>query len=103
MEKRRWNQRKKTYESCSEGLRFLFFVNLFGSFCVFEAYKLSFVLAEVTSIEWTAVTMSEEEEDLILRMYKLVGDRLNSMCALLLTVSLFGLELRNTVFKRLIS
>lgn len=54
--------------------------------------KLSFVLAEVTSIEWTAVTMSEEEEDLILRMYKLVGDRLNSMCALLLTVSLFGLE-----------
>ncbi|KAL1216600.1 Transcription factor CPC [Cardamine amara subsp. amara] len=30
---------------------------------------------EVTSIEWKAVTMSEEEDDLIFRMYKLVGDR----------------------------
>ncbi|EOA24941.1 hypothetical protein CARUB_v10018233mg [Capsella rubella] len=49
MDKRRWNTRKTTsYVSCSE---------------------------EVTSIEWKAVTMSEEEEDLILRMYKLVGDR----------------------------
>ncbi|CAL9245533.1 unnamed protein product, partial [Arabidopsis halleri] len=48
MDTRRWNQRKTTYASCSE---------------------------EVTSIEWKAVTMSEEEEDLIFRMYKLVGDR----------------------------
>ncbi|KAL0862041.1 hypothetical protein Bca101_041159 [Brassica carinata] len=31
--------------------------------------------AEVSSIEWEAVKMSEEEEDLISRMYKLVGDR----------------------------
>ncbi|XP_010559130.1 PREDICTED: transcription factor CPC [Tarenaya hassleriana] len=30
---------------------------------------------EVSSIEWEAVNMSEEEEDLICRMYKLVGDR----------------------------
>lgn len=30
---------------------------------------------EVSSIEWEAVKMSEEEEDLISRMYKLVGDR----------------------------
>ncbi|KAG2284896.1 hypothetical protein Bca52824_044500 [Brassica carinata] len=29
---------------------------------------------EVSSIEWEAVKMSEEEEDLISRMYKLVGD-----------------------------
>ncbi|CAH8269416.1 unnamed protein product [Arabidopsis lyrata] len=48
MDTRRWNQRKTTYASCSQ---------------------------EVTSIEWKVVTMSEEEEDLIFRMYKLVGDR----------------------------
>ncbi|CAH2057738.1 unnamed protein product [Thlaspi arvense] len=30
---------------------------------------------EVSSIEWEAVKMSEEEEDLISRMYKLIGDR----------------------------
>lgn len=30
----------------------------------------------MSSIEWEAVKMSEEEEDLISRMYKLVGDRL---------------------------
>ncbi|KAK4266969.1 hypothetical protein QN277_023823 [Acacia crassicarpa] len=30
---------------------------------------------EVSSIEWEFINMSEEEEDLIHRMYKLVGDR----------------------------
>uniref|UniRef100_A0A6N2N026 Myb-like domain-containing protein n=1 Tax=Salix viminalis TaxID=40686 RepID=A0A6N2N026_SALVM len=30
---------------------------------------------EVSSIEWEFITMSEQEEDLIYRMYKLVGDR----------------------------
>ncbi|KAJ7951280.1 Myb family transcription factor [Quillaja saponaria] len=30
---------------------------------------------EVSSIEWEVITMSEQEEDLINRMYKLVGDR----------------------------
>ncbi|XP_028794778.1 transcription factor CPC-like isoform X1 [Neltuma alba] len=30
---------------------------------------------EVSSIEWEFINMSEEEEDLIRRMYKLVGDR----------------------------
>jgi len=35
--------------------------------------------AEVSSIEWEAVKMSEEEEDLISRMYKLVGDRLETL------------------------
>ncbi|KAI3929059.1 hypothetical protein MKW92_038888 [Papaver armeniacum] len=30
---------------------------------------------EVSSIEWEVVTMSEQEEDLIYRMHKLVGDR----------------------------
>ncbi|XP_010413367.1 PREDICTED: transcription factor CPC-like [Camelina sativa] len=50
MDNRRWIHRKTTYASRFEGL-------------------------QVTSIEWKAVTMSEEEEDLIFRMYKLVGDR----------------------------
>ncbi|GAV56919.1 Myb_DNA-binding domain-containing protein [Cephalotus follicularis] len=30
---------------------------------------------EVSSIEWKFINMSAEEEDLIYRMYKLVGDR----------------------------
>ncbi|KAL0008471.1 hypothetical protein SO802_009973 [Lithocarpus litseifolius] len=30
---------------------------------------------EVSSIEWEFINMSEQEEDLIYRMYKLVGDR----------------------------
>ncbi|CAB4300583.1 unnamed protein product [Prunus armeniaca] len=29
---------------------------------------------EVSSIEWEFINMSEQEEDLICRMYKLVGD-----------------------------
>nr|VDC90572.1 unnamed protein product [Brassica oleracea] len=37
--------------------------------------KASCSEAEVSSIEWEAVKMTEEEEDLISRMYKLVGDR----------------------------
>ena len=32
-------------------------------------------LAEVSSFEWEFINMSEQEEDLIFRMYKLVGDR----------------------------
>ncbi|KAF8033312.1 hypothetical protein BT93_D2040 [Corymbia citriodora subsp. variegata] len=30
---------------------------------------------EVSSIEWDFITMTEQEEDLIHRMYRLVGDR----------------------------
>ncbi|KAL0650887.1 hypothetical protein Bca4012_093578 [Brassica carinata] len=30
---------------------------------------------EVCSVEWKFINMSEQEEDLILRMYRLVGDR----------------------------
>ncbi|XP_057950463.1 MYB-like transcription factor ETC3 [Malania oleifera] len=30
---------------------------------------------EVSSIEWENISMSEQEEDLILRMHRLVGDR----------------------------
>lgn len=33
--------------------------------------------SEVSSIEWEFINMSEQEEDLIYRMYKLVGDRWN--------------------------
>lgn len=36
---------------------------------------LSFQLIEVSSIEWEFAKMSEQEEDMIYRMYKLVGDR----------------------------
>ncbi|KAK4601339.1 hypothetical protein RGQ29_010768 [Quercus rubra] len=31
--------------------------------------------AEVSSIEWDFIKMTEQEEDLICRMYRLVGDR----------------------------
>ncbi|CAH2069268.1 unnamed protein product [Thlaspi arvense] len=30
---------------------------------------------EVSSLEWEAVNMNQEEEDLVCRMHKLVGDR----------------------------
>ncbi|CAH8273571.1 unnamed protein product [Arabidopsis lyrata] len=30
---------------------------------------------EVSSLEWEVVNMSQEEEDLVCRMHKLVGDR----------------------------
>ncbi|XP_038988089.1 transcription factor TRY-like isoform X1 [Phoenix dactylifera] len=32
-------------------------------------------VAEVTSTEWESVNLSEQEEDLVYRMYRLVGDR----------------------------
>ncbi|KAI8544986.1 hypothetical protein RHMOL_Rhmol07G0007900 [Rhododendron molle] len=32
-------------------------------------------LAEVSSIEWEVINMTEQEEDMIYRMHKLVGDR----------------------------
>ncbi|KAL9430301.1 hypothetical protein AB3S75_021491 [Citrus x aurantiifolia] len=35
----------------------------------------TFYSEEVSSIEWEFINMSEQEEDLIYRMYKLVGDR----------------------------
>ncbi|XP_043693004.1 transcription factor TRY-like isoform X2 [Telopea speciosissima] len=31
--------------------------------------------SEVSSIEWEFINMTEQEEDLIYRMYRLVGDR----------------------------
>lgn len=34
-----------------------------------------FFLAEVSSIEWELIKMTDQEEDLIYRMYRLVGDR----------------------------
>jgi myb proto-oncogene protein len=33
------------------------------------------VVAEVSSLEWEFIKMTEQEEDLIYRMYRLVGDR----------------------------
>lgn len=38
--------------------------------------------SEVSSIEWEFINMSEQEEDLIYRMYKLVGDRWNGFSLL---------------------
>lgn len=32
-------------------------------------------IEEVSSVEWEFINMSEDEEDLIHRMYRLVGDR----------------------------
>lgn len=36
---------------------------------------LFFLSLEVSSIEWEFINMTEQEEDLIYRMYNLVGDR----------------------------
>ncbi|KAK8500380.1 hypothetical protein V6N13_028075 [Hibiscus sabdariffa] len=37
---------------------------------------------EVSSIEWEFINMSEQEEDLIFRMYKLVGDNVGCVMAI---------------------
>lgn len=72
MDKRRRRQ-SKAKASCSEGQ-----ISLSNSLS--SDWVWFFVLlAEVSSIEWEAVKMSEEEEDLISRMYKLVGDRWDSL------------------------
>ncbi|MBA0548763.1 hypothetical protein Godav_017750 [Gossypium davidsonii] len=57
----RRRKQPKTSGCCSEGR-----LTLFG--------RLN-VMAEVSSIEWEFINMSEQEEDLIYRMYKLVGDK----------------------------
>ncbi|XP_019101411.1 PREDICTED: MYB-like transcription factor ETC2 isoform X2 [Camelina sativa] len=36
---------------------------------------------EVSSIRWEFISMTEQEEDLISRMYRLVGDRLIPQCS----------------------
>ncbi|KAJ4826003.1 hypothetical protein Tsubulata_027596 [Turnera subulata] len=40
-----------------------------------QAKMTVFESEEVSSVEWKPITMREEEEDLIYRMYKLVGER----------------------------
>lgn len=40
-----------------------------------ELLVLFICLAEVSSIEWEVVNMTEQEEDLVYRMYRLVGER----------------------------
>ncbi|GAB4826272.1 hypothetical protein Ancab_009137 [Ancistrocladus abbreviatus] len=40
-----------------------------------QARATTSVSEEVSSIEWEAINMTEQEEDLIYRMYKLVGER----------------------------
>ncbi|XP_023640822.1 MYB-like transcription factor ETC2 isoform X2 [Capsella rubella] len=41
----------------------------------FRQNKLTRHDSEVSSIEWEFISMTEQEEDLISRMYRLVGDR----------------------------
>ncbi|KAK3037290.1 hypothetical protein RJ639_032052 [Escallonia herrerae] len=38
-------------------------------------YEFLVALAEVSSVEWKFINMTEQEEDLVYRMHKLVGDR----------------------------
>ncbi|KAF3506425.1 hypothetical protein F2Q69_00001292 [Brassica cretica] len=38
-------------------------------------FKWLNISTEVSSIEWEFINMTEQEEDLICRMYRLVGDR----------------------------
>ncbi|XP_058092363.1 MYB-like transcription factor ETC3 isoform X1 [Magnolia sinica] len=40
-----------------------------------QVQTVSYDSEEVSSIEWEFIHMTEEEEDLIYRMYKLVGNR----------------------------
>ncbi|KAK6918253.1 SANT/Myb domain [Dillenia turbinata] len=40
-----------------------------------QAKTTTYSSEEVSSIEWEFINMTEQEEDLIYRMYKLVGDR----------------------------
>nr|QDO71759.1 TRIPTYCHON [Aristolochia ringens] len=40
-----------------------------------QAKTVGYESEEVSSIEWDFIDMTEQEEDLIYRMYKLVGDR----------------------------
>ncbi|MBA0731649.1 hypothetical protein Golax_022574 [Gossypium laxum] len=46
-----------------------------GYFLLLTLFGRLNVMAEVSSIEWEFINMSEQEEDLIYRMYKLVGDK----------------------------
>ncbi|XP_058225664.1 MYB-like transcription factor ETC3 isoform X2 [Rhododendron vialii] len=52
MDKRRRKQLKTTHNNCSNCSQ-----------------------GEVSSIEWEVINMTEQEEDMIYRMHKLVGDR----------------------------
>ncbi|KAL9252490.1 Transcription factor TRY-like protein [Drosera capensis] len=51
----------------------------YGDFPSHRSSKMKFFIVrqnvEVSSIEWEAISMTEQEEDLIYRMYGLVGDR----------------------------
>lgn len=42
---------------------------------ILNIFEFLYVTAEVSSIEWDFIKMTEQEEDLICRMYRLVGDR----------------------------
>ncbi|RVX10118.1 Transcription factor TRY [Vitis vinifera] len=63
MDRRRRKQAKTHSSCCSEAHHLFWVILLFLGF------------SEVSSIAWEFINMTEQEEDLIYRMYKLVGDR----------------------------
>lgn len=79
---RRRGKQAKTVIFESEGKKRMRFVVEYGIYrsaswvCYLIIIALNFVcLAEVSSIEWEFINMTEQEEDLIYRMHRLVGDR----------------------------
>lgn len=79
MDNKRRRKEPKTSNQDSEG-QFSQTVSMFKSWFI-RALSIeadvgsSSSFAEVSSIEWEIVNMTEQEEDLIYRMYRLVGDR----------------------------
>ncbi|XP_017972397.1 PREDICTED: transcription factor TRY isoform X2 [Theobroma cacao] len=59
-----------------------------------QAKILKSTSEEVSSIEWEFIKMTEQEEDLVYRIYRLVGDRLASITCidvvLFVSVALLG-------------
>ncbi|KAK6251422.1 hypothetical protein SCA6_005427 [Theobroma cacao] len=45
-----------------------------------QAKILKSTSEEVSSIEWEFIKMTEQEEDLVYRIYRLVGDRRGPVC-----------------------
>ncbi|KAL4364120.1 hypothetical protein GQ457_04G030780 [Hibiscus cannabinus] len=76
MDKRHQKQAKTNNSCCSEGTHNFILVFWFAfNSCLFSGGLRSYFMTEVSSIEWEFINMSEQEEDLIYRMHKLVGDK----------------------------
>lgn len=69
---------KQQQSSYSEGLFFFTFIDhpVRSVVCTeVSFFKTTCHFSEVSSKEWKFISMSEQEEDIINRMYKLVGPR----------------------------